>query len=109
MRYAVTLTEATPTPTHMYHASPTSNRSSIQQRGLRLDASPAYQAGGWGGIFFSTKKGTDAQWGIDQWRVDVRGLKLMPDETTDPEDPEDEWYYVMVDVPPSRLVLDTPG
>jgi len=111
-------------PTVMYHATSPSHRESILRHGLQRRFSETAQVAkgevDWelaGGIFFSTKtKDEKANQGCDVWEVDVRGLSLEPDDTTDVPYPEDggiegdEWWVTYnEDVPPSRLKLFKPG
>lgn len=57
------------------------------------------------GIFFCEKRPQD-QSGVDIWEVDVEGLLLLPDDTTEPPDPEDVWWvHHEADVPACRLTL----
>lgn len=102
-------------PTILYHASNAADRESIMRDGLLRSRSEAHQTamdggfsedeGPFGGIFFSSKI-EQRKHGIDTWQVDVRGLHIQPDDTTDPEDPDDTWWVTYdEDVSPERLKL----
>jgi RNA:NAD 2'-phosphotransferase (TPT1/KptA family)/8-oxo-dGTP pyrophosphatase MutT (NUDIX family) len=99
----------------MYHASHPSNRDSIVEHGLqRSQAKPMYrysvESEGHKGIFFATRQGesqiTSHPW-ADIWRVDVRGIPLLRDDTQDGDDAIEHGYWVTYDrdIPPSRLKL----
>jgi len=111
-------------PTVMYHATSPANRESILSHGLQRRFSETAQVAkgeeDWeqaGGIFFSTKtKQGEPNEGCDVWAVDVSGLSLERDDTTDVPYPEDggiegdEWWVTYnEDVPPGRLRLFKPG
>ena len=84
----------------LYHHAPKSERASIQRHGLLRSKSPAH------GIFFASKATDQVRWGIDTWKVDVRGLQLERDTTTDPEDAADTWWVTYdEDISPDRLTL----
>ncbi len=105
-------------PSVLYHVAPTSERQSVMQHGLLRSKSYAHALAAdmgiatsddpIGGIFFASKP--IHQRNFDLWEVDVRGLHLEPDDTTDPEDPEDSWWVTYEDdIPPIRLrLIDAP-
>jgi len=96
----------------MYHASPANCRASISARGLvkslpeiernALDLDDSAHITG--GIFLSSKKPTSSEF-IDVWEVDVSALDLCVDDTTIPLEPDDSFWVVYTDIPPSRLKL----
>jgi hypothetical protein len=94
----------------MYHAAPTSCRASILARGLLRSLSEAERkdfdlddsAHITGGIFLSSKKTSPSEF-IDVWEVDVSGLDLYVDDTTEPLEPDDSYWVVYSDIPRSRL------
>lgn len=103
-------------PPILYHSAPKSERESILRHGLLRSKSETDQlaieqgedlsAGPYGGIFFSTKPSDSSREFFDTWAVDVRGLHIEPDLTTDwPEDNDPWWVSWDADIPPSRLRL----
>ena len=107
-------------PAVMYHNSPPENRESILREGLRHSYSEAAGAAEDAGddpamgrgIFLDTVPSRSGN--IDTWRVDVSGLELERDDTTDisgtPEYDGHEWWVTYGDdIPPSRLKLMTGG
>ena len=93
-------------PDVMYHGTDSANRESIQTKGLLLAKSEAAQLGGDGAIFLSENKYSHhPESGIDEWAVDIRGLELFADDTTDPEDETDTWWQCFENIPPQRLKL----
>ena len=106
-------------PTVLYHSAPSSARHSIRRHGLLRSKSETHQLaieqgetdGPYGGIFFASKPIEKDSPGADLWQVDVRGLHLVPDDTTDSPweaggDTDDTWWVTYTeDVPPSRLKL----
>ncbi|MFO0992610.1 MAG: hypothetical protein U1E67_11860 [Hyphomicrobiales bacterium] len=100
------------TEMRMYHAAPTNCRASIFARGL-VKSLPETERKAFdlddsahitGGIFLSSKKPTSSEY-IDVWEVDVSVLDLFVDDTTDPLEPDDSYWVVYTDIPPSRLKL----
>jgi len=90
-------------PLYMYHVASPENRISIEKNGLLSSKSYFYDEddGGHGGIFFHSKY--VSQYGMDTWKVDVMGLPIENDETTDTSE---EWYVLWnQDVTPDRLEL----
>ena len=101
----------------MYHNAPTEARESIREKGLLVFMSDAAQAArernepekGLGGIFFDTVPTTAGR--FDTWQVDVSGLDIEPDETTDISGIGGEWegheWWVLwgENVLPNRLKL----
>lgn len=98
---------ASVTPKVVYHGSSPENRQSILQHGLLASKSDAAQLGGHGVLFFDDK--LDTQKGIDEWEVNVEGLDLEPDDTTDISNNPDweghTWWAYYGDIPPERLKL----
>lgn len=97
-------------PSVLYHHSHPNNRQSILQHGLlkKYDANADPNDSMLGGIFFSNKP--DFTTRSDVWEVDVRGLPVEEDPTTQvpPESSADEaWYVVYQDIPPNRIKLIT--
>ena len=100
------------TEMRMYHAAPAICRTSILARGLVKSLSEAEReafdlddsAHITGGIFLSSKKASASEF-IDVWEVDVSGLDLYVDDTTEPLEPDDSYWVVYTDIPPSRLKL----
>jgi len=91
-------------PNILYHNSSPKNRQSILTNGLRVKYGS--EAGGHAGIFFSNKP--DFTTRSDAWQVNVQGLDIEEDSTTQvpPEYPEDEkWYACYQDIPPDRIKL----
>jgi hypothetical protein len=89
-------------PDILYHAADPANRNSIQQQGLLLRYSVAFQYDdeGGGGIFLTDTPPRES----DVWEVDARGLNIEPDDTTEPFEGE-TWWVCFEDIPPSRLRL----
>ena len=58
-----------------------------------------------GGIFLTNIP--DHTTNSDVWEVDVRGLPVEDDPTSvaPAESPEEQWYVVYQDIPPSRIKL----
>ena len=102
-------------PVLLYHVANTEDRQSIMQHGLLRSKSWAHMAAmergdgittdenPLGGIFFASKP--SYQRAFDLWEVDVRGLYIEPDATTDPEYPEDTWWVTYEEITPQRLTL----
>lgn len=57
-----------------------------------------------GGIFLSSSKPAPQDF-IDVWEVDISELQLYEDDTTEPLNPEDSYWVVYTDIPPSSLRL----
>jgi len=114
MRNLINLFE---TPSTLYHYSPRENRESIMQHGLMRSSSETAQIAkemgepNWheaGGIFFSdTYEKPENPEAIDLWEVDVRGLNLERDETTDHDHLGEKWYvdWESESIAPERLNL----
>ncbi len=100
--------------TLLYHSAPPEYRKRIMKLGLQhpyqmkklrntdhigaeIDAA---------GIYFTDTKPDDPRY--DTWAVDVRGLTLEPDETTDWPYPE-TWWFTYDQVGPERLKLIQAG
>jgi hypothetical protein len=100
------------TEMRVYHAAPATCRASILSQGLVTSLPEADRqafdleesAHITGGIFFSSKRPTESEF-IDVWEVDVSGLDLYVDDTTEPLEPDDSYWVVYTDIPPSRLKL----
>lgn len=81
-------------PPHiLYHASPRINRESIAERGLSIGADNT----GFGAIFL-TDTAPPCSPLLDVYAVDIRGLDIELDTTTDAPDGEC-WYAVYEDIP----------
>jgi hypothetical protein len=115
-RWMNVLCEAEVPPTMLYHSAPTSDRDSIRKEGLLRSKSHAHrqamaigftpEEGPFGGIFFASKPTNQTAHGIDTWAVNVQGLHLQSDDTTDSDDAEDTWWVTYdEDVMPDRLTL----
>lgn len=65
----------------MYHMTMPNTREQIDQEGLRRDRGETFEMGGAGGVFFYTKPQPFGR--EDVWEVDVSGIPLGLDETTD--------------------------
>lgn len=98
-------------PATMYHYTDAANRSSILKHGLLGSEARAIE----NGVFLDSKltaKDSEGKY-TDAWAVDVRGLDVEPDWTTDIADnPEYEghtWWVFYGDIPPSRLRLVRKG
>lgn len=94
-------------PNILYHHSPVENRESILKHGLLT----MYGArrGGHEAIFLTDKPKFGGQV-TDVWEVNVRGLPVQEDITTDLDYEEIEkvygnWYAIYEDIPPERLRL----
>jgi len=87
-------------PSVMYHYTASENRARIRRRGL--------VPGRAGGVYMATKLDPNHGTG-DIWEVDVSGLRLDPDHTTDPPDPDDTWWVFWNIVKPARLRLIRQG
>jgi hypothetical protein len=96
-------------PSVLYHASSDANRASILQHGLDARFSDAAQTGGadyrgGGGLFFSSKPSLS---NLDVYAVDVVGIPLERDQTTDHGHLDADWWvsYEVDNIPPTRLRL----
>lgn len=100
----------------LYHNSSVKNREAIFQHGLqRANSETAELAremgeADWqmaGGIFFTDTCKPEP--GIDVWEVDISGLPLETDETTDHGHLDEHWFVDWESdvIPPSRLNLLT--
>ena len=94
---------------HLYHGTSRDNRDSILQRGLLRPVIEESTEGYKGGVFFHTVLSDEdvRRESIDVWRVDVTGIELERDTTTEHEDADPwmvAWYQ---DVEPWRLTLCT--
>ena len=84
----------------LYHSTAATNRESIRKNGLILEV-PSLASGEeaqrsiTGGFFFSTKiaDGEPSEY-IDVWEVNTDGLRLQPDDTDVPLDPDDTWWVL---------------
>jgi hypothetical protein len=101
-------------PDFLYHHTTISNRDGILRDGLLQSMSDAARLAtemgmeGGSGIYFCEMRPEDDP-RCDVWKVDVRGLVLAPDETTDPSDPDDVWWvHHAADVPAWRMELLEP-
>ena len=95
-------------PKMAYHLSPTKNRQNILKYGLLASKGDAALMGGTGGIFFDSVPTSDN--GFDTWAVNLKGLNVEPDDTTDisnsPEWTGHSWWVVWgQDISPDRLKL----
>lgn len=96
-------------PDFLFHHTLSSNRDNILHDGLLQPLSEAAQTAasmgmeGGSGIFFCEKRPKDDP-RVDIWRVDVRGLELFPDDTTEPTDSNDTWWvFHSGDIGPERM------
>lgn len=90
MKNFITVVKAAMRPTTLYHETQTSRRESIEREGIcrkySETAMVAQEMGEpdweeYGGIFFSNKK-SYRRLGFDCWKIDVTGLRLKRDDTT---------------------------
>lgn len=113
MRDLISIVESFNTPTTLYHIAPVVMRDSISQEGLvhPMDLHQSWHEtglvgsdAGAVGIYFTDIP--DASPEFDCWEVDVRGLQLEPDQTTDVPEGQN-WFVTYRDrkVDPSRLKL----
>lgn len=109
MRHFINIITESDSPTTLYHQSPPKMRERIGQVGLQhpcdipdeLDVPMSNEETI--GIYF-TNNSNDVDRKYDMWAVDVLGLVLHPDETTDW--PEGHIWWVTYDqVGPERLTL----
>lgn len=99
-------------PGRLFHSSPPENRSSISSEGLILghsDAAVLSREMGdpdWmiAGAIFLTSSPEDID-AVDVWEVDVLGLALEPDDTTECPHEGVSWWQVRQPICPSRLTL----
>lgn len=91
---------------YLYHATSRDNRASILANGLiRPVIEESRSAHYRGGIFFSTMPSDDSRETIDVWSVNVAGVKLERDTTTEHDD-SDPWMVAWFqDIEPWRLQL----
>lgn len=96
----------------LYHSSPPENRVSIGLLGLTLYLSEAAQTAkemgdpDWmeaGSVFFSSTPEDVAA--VDIWAVDVRGLDIEPDDTTECPHDGETWWQLRQPIPAARLTL----
>ena len=87
-------------PATLYHFSDPANRESILSNGLLLSKSQALE----GAIFLTDTVNPKEYGGSDVWSVNVDGLELEPDWTTESFDNE-EWFVIFDNVEPTRLTL----
>lgn len=100
--------------TFLYHMSSPDNRASIRKHGLLASKSEAAQLAaeygeeGGNGIYFSNIPSDEGR--CDIWKVNVDGLHLERDETTDHDHLGEEWWVTYSDdvVEPWRLTLVNP-
>lgn len=99
-------------PATLYHVSPIGNRESIIDHGLLLSKSEASAVSREmgeeveaGGIFFTNTLTHERPHMFDVWEVDVRGLELERDETTDHDHLGEQWWVCYEDISPDRLNL----
>jgi len=96
----------------MFHSSPPESRTSIGLVGLVLYLSDAAQIAkemgepDWmsAGAIFLTSSPEDID-AVDVWEVDVSGLALEPDDTTECPHEGVSWWQVRQPICPSRLTL----
>lgn len=90
----------------LYHESPSENRESILQYGLHQRFSELYEEGeDHSGMTFLSDVMPEYSRNFDVWEVDVSGLELWEDSTTEPF-PGHNWYCTG-SVPPERIKLVT--
>lgn len=96
-------------PSTLYHQSPSNMRERIAQLGLQhpynipSDLGVEMSNDETQGIYFTYNR-EDVDKRFDMWEVDVRGLTLHPDETTDWPDGH-TWWVTYDEVGPERLQL----
>lgn len=90
-------------PEFLFHVSPAENRASIFSSGLLASKDQT----GAGAVFLTDLETSfSAEEGVDQWSVDVRGLELAEDWTTDQEIGQfGRWWMYFGDIDPARLSL----
>jgi RNA:NAD 2'-phosphotransferase (TPT1/KptA family)/8-oxo-dGTP pyrophosphatase MutT (NUDIX family)/ribosomal protein L32 len=103
-------TQTTPQPSTtehsdvMYHYAGTENRASIQKHGLLGSKSSAIE----NAVFLDSKLTKEGKY-TDTWEVNVKGLELEPDWTTDISDRDEweghTWWIFYGDIPSNRLKL----
>lgn len=108
MRQFINIVESV-SPTVLYHQAPANMRERIAQLGLQhpydipSDLGVEMSNDETSGIYFTDNRG-DIDKRFDMWEVDVSGLKLHPDDTTDwPEG--HVWWVTYDEVGPERLRL----
>jgi 8-oxo-dGTP pyrophosphatase MutT (NUDIX family)/RNA:NAD 2'-phosphotransferase (TPT1/KptA family)/GNAT superfamily N-acetyltransferase len=91
-------------PDVMYHYAGTENRASIQEHGLLGSKSSAIE----NAVFLDSKLTQEGKY-TDTWEVNVKGLELESDWTTDISDRDEweghTWWIFYGDIPPQRLKL----
>lgn len=98
-------------PRFVYHNASESSRESILRDGLLPgydQTAPAGEEDEHGGAYASDT--ARPEWGGDWWRIDTSKLPRPPvtDWTTDPEDENENWYFIPGGVPPHALTLHHP-
>jgi RNA:NAD 2'-phosphotransferase (TPT1/KptA family)/8-oxo-dGTP pyrophosphatase MutT (NUDIX family) len=95
-------------PDVMYHYAGTENRASIQKHGLLGSKSSAIE----NAVFLDSKLTEEGRY-TDTWEVNVKGLELDPDWTTDITDRDEweghTWWIFYGDIPLNRLKLVRKG
>jgi hypothetical protein len=85
----------------LYHFADPANRESILSNGLLRSKSQAFE----GAIFFTDTVNPKEAGSSDVWEVNVDGLELEPDWTTEPFDNEAWFVAFEQDIEPARLTL----
>lgn len=93
-------------PGRLYHAADPAVREQIREQGLCI----RFDRTGFGAVFLTDRASVTAGKGSDVWSVDVQGLSLDPDWTTDaPADGSlGVWWMSFSDIEASRLSLIEP-
>jgi len=106
--YCGTYEDAHPQFEGLYHATSPAHRNSIRDSGLRTEFDQGEDMTE-PGIYMSPHSNDDAH--QDVWHVDIRGLRLHPDDPGNMEEFKDVGgsYFSKEDIPPERLHLHRPG
>jgi len=93
------------TPNILYHHADPGNRESISKEGLQTKYARTVDVDDpmvTGEIYLSDKPRFGSS---DVWAVNVQGLPIEEDQTTAPEDEDENWYVIYQDIPRNRLRL----
>ena len=84
----------------LYHNTSKMNRESIRESGLLTQKDEM----GTSGIYLTDRLAMTGRY-YDTWKVNVTGLDLQKDPTTEPWREGELWYVCYSDIPPKRLTL----